>query len=147
MFCFLIHQPYSPESNLVGLRITRFFFFILSNCARGMPQRWGDVSRSIYSAALRGNQFQKTQKLNRAGWICDFFKMILGMLEVWTLICCLLNEYGAVLVSVLIHRYKEIISLCLHNYYYRSSKIWRYHGKLNGIRKLQRSCQTRIYSS
>lgn len=100
---FLIHQPYSPESNLVGLRITRFFFFILSNCARGMPQRWGDVSRSIYSAALRGNQFQKTQKLNRAGWICEFFKMILGMLKLWTLICCLFNEYDAVLINVWIY--------------------------------------------
>lgn len=39
-----------------------------------MPQRWGDVSQSIYFAALHGNQFQKTQKLYRVGGICDFFR-------------------------------------------------------------------------
>lgn len=80
-----------------------FLFFILSNCARGMPQRWGDVSRSIYSAALRGNQFQKTQKLYRVGWICDFFKDKLWRdvvknfctLVVWRRMQCLsLQEYG-----------------------------------------------------
>lgn len=62
----------SPESNLVGRSIIRFFFFILSNCARGMPQRWGYVSRSI-SGALRGNQFQKTQKLYRDGFRTCFY--------------------------------------------------------------------------